>query len=115
MEIKTIIFWLLLIAFVMPTYYFGYTKLIGQKEKTDSFTRWGYSIAFMRLLGLIEIVAATFLFFSTTRYPGMIIIGIILIGAVYTHLKKDVAKEALAPVFVGLHLLVIFVLSCWLI
>jgi hypothetical protein len=85
--------------------------LAGQKEKRDSFTRWGYSIGFMKCLGLAEIVAGTFLFLPSTRYLGMIIIGIILMGAVYTHLKKDAAKEALAPVVVGLHLFIIFIVS----
>jgi putative oxidoreductase len=113
--IKTIVFWVLLLAFVLPTYYFGYTKLVGQKDKTENFVRWGYSVGFMKLLGLAEIVAGTCLLFSQTRYIGMAIIAIVLIGAVFTHIKnKDEKKEVMTPVFVGVHLLVLFVLSCWL-
>ncbi len=114
--IKTIVFWIVLLAFVLPTFYFGYTKLVGKKDKTESFTRWGYSMLFMKLLGLAEIIAGVCLFFSQTRYIGMVVLAIVLVGAVFTHLKnKDEKKEVMTPVFVGLHLLVLFVLSFWLV
>jgi putative oxidoreductase len=116
MEIKTIVFWVLLLAFVLPTYYFGYTKLVAKKDKVESFVRWGYSILFMKLLGLVEIIAGTLLFFPATRYIGMAVIAVILVGAVFTHLKdKEQRKEVMAPVFVGIHLLIIFVLASWIV
>ncbi len=116
MDIKTSVFWVLLLAFVLPTYYFGYTKLMVQKDKMESFTHWGYSIWFMKLLGLVEIIAGTCLLFSPTRYVGIALLAIILVGAVVTHIRyKDPRKDMLTPIFVGAHLLVIFILSWWLI
>jgi putative oxidoreductase len=115
MEIKTIIFWVLLIAFVLPTYYFGYTKLVGKKDKVESFLKWGYSLWFMKLLGAIEILADSFLLFSQTRLLGMIILGAILMGAVFTHIKnRDNKAELMPPIFVAIHLAVIFVFAVWI-
>ncbi|HWZ23172.1 MAG TPA: DoxX family protein, partial [Cytophagaceae bacterium] len=101
MDIKTTLFWALLLAFILPTYYFGYTKLVGKKNKTESFTRWNYPIWFMKLLGLAEIIAGICLLFSSTKYFGMILLAIVLAGAIVTHLRKDAAKEVLPPLFVG--------------
>ncbi len=75
MQTKTVIgviFWVLLAAFVIPGFIFGFQKLFAQPQKVESFKRWGYSIMFMRFLGLGEIVALTTLLFTQLRYVGII-------------------------------------------
>jgi hypothetical protein len=89
--------------------YFWLSKLVAKKEKLEQFKRFGYPIWFMRLLGLAEILACVCLLFSQTRYYSIGIFMVILIGAIYTHLKvNDSKKEIMAPIIVVLHLLVIF-------
>lgn len=115
MVVKTIILWVLLVSFIIPSLIFGYQKLIGEKEKIELFNRFGYPLWFMRLLGLAEIIASILMLFNPTRLTGIVIFPFILAGAIYTHLKfKDPKKEVMAPVFVGLHLLVIFLFTLWL-
>lgn len=115
MEFKTIIFWLLLTAFIIPNLIFGYQKLVGQKQKTEQFNRFGYPLWFMRILGLAELLVCLSLLFSQTRNWGIIVFSIILAGAVYTHLKqKDTLKDVMVPVFVASHLLIIFLVAFWL-
>src|ERR1700709_1282033 len=98
--VKTIILWVLLTSFIIPSLIFGYQKLVGEKQKTELFNRFGYPLWFMRILGLAEIVACAFMLFGTTRLIGIFIFPIILAGAVYTHLKfKDPKKEVMTPVF----------------
>lgn len=112
MEIKIIILWVLILAYVVPGFIFGFQKLIGQKQKIEQFLRFGYPLWLMRLLGLAEISAYILMIFNPTRLLGIFIFPIILAGAVYTHLNvKDPKKEVMTPVFVGLHLLVIFLLT----
>ncbi len=114
MEIKTIVFWVLLIAFAVPGFIFGYQKLVAQKQKIEQFKRFGYPIWFMRLLGTAEIFACACLLFSQTRYYGLGVFFIILAGAIYTHIKvNDSKKEIMAPIIVSLHLLVIFLMMFW--
>jgi len=112
MESKTVIgviFWGLLAAFIIPGYIFGFQKLFAVQEKVENFKRWGYSTLFMRLLGLGEIAAATGLLFSQTRLLGFIFFFIIFTGAVLTDVKsKDPVKETMTPVFVAVHLMLIF-------
>ena len=109
MEIKTIIFWVLLIAMAIPSFYFGVRKLINQKEKVDLFTRLGYTLWFMKLIGLAEVIGALGLLFTQTRMLAIAAIAIILIGAIFSHIRaKDNSKEVMPPVFVLIHLIVIF-------
>ena len=112
MEIKTIIFWVLLIAFIIPGFIFGSKKLFAHKQSIGHFNRWGYPLWFMHLLGLVEIIACCLMLFNQTRIYGITVFPVILAGAVYTHVKhKDSKKQIMAPVFVGLLLLVIFLFT----
>jgi hypothetical protein len=67
---------------------------------------------FMRLVGMGEMVSAVALFFDFTRMFAIAVSAIILLGAIFSHLRvKDAAKEVMAPVIVFLHLTAIFILS----
>ncbi len=113
--VKTIILWVLLTSFIIPGLIFGYQKLIGEKQKTELFKRFGYPLWFMHILGLAEIIACLLMLFSPTRIIGILIFPVILAGAVYTHLQfKDPKKEVMTPVFVGVHLLAIFLFTLWM-
>jgi hypothetical protein len=112
MEIKTILFWLLLMAMAVPSLYFGYTKLVSQKDKIELFTRLGYPLWFMKLVGLGEVFSAIGLLFPQTRLLAIGITATILLGAIFSHIRaKDNLKEVMPPVFVFLHLTVIFILT----
>ena len=112
MEIKTILIWVLLLAYVIPGYIFGFQKLLGQKEKVQQFKSWGYPLWFMHLLGFVEVLGGSLMLYGPTRMYGMALFPVILAGAVYTHIKfREPKKEVMTPVYVGLHLLVIFLLT----
>jgi putative oxidoreductase len=112
METKTILFWLLLIAMAAPSLYFGYTKLVTQKDKVDLFNRLGYPIWFMKVVGLGEVIGAITLLLEQTRIAGIVFIGIILLGAIFSHIRaKDPSKEVMTPVFVFVHLTIISVFT----
>jgi putative oxidoreductase len=113
--ITSIIFWALLIAFVVPCYIFGFKKLSGNAQSRRDFLRWGYSFWFMRLLGLGEIIAATAMLFGPTRIFGTCFFALNFTGAVFTHLKsKDPLKQTMTPVYVALHLAVVFAFTWWI-
>jgi uncharacterized membrane protein YphA (DoxX/SURF4 family) len=115
MEIKTIILWVLLIAFVIPLFLHGFQKVFGKKDKADLFRRLGYPLWFMRVIGLAEIIGCTLLLFSQTRFYGAAIFPIILLSAFYSHLRiKDKKGDTMTPLFVGLHLVVIVVFTLWI-
>jgi putative oxidoreductase len=106
-----IIFWVLVAAYVIPAFIFGFKKLTGNKQSVALFKKWGYPLWFMHLLGLTEITGSVLMFFNSTRIYGIAIFPVILAGAFYTHVKFKESADAKKPVFVGLLLLVIFLFT----
>ena len=95
MDFQSIIFWILLLVFVAPGFYFGYAKLVATADKITHFQRLGISIPWMRLLGLAEILADIALFFPFTRMAGMAAWLIILLGTNYYNLTRKEPREEL--------------------
>lgn len=118
MEVKTIItiiFWILIAAFIVPGYIHGFQKIFAQKEKTEAFTKWGFSLTFMKFLGWVEVIGSSLLLFSQTRLLSIPVYAVVLSGAVYTHVKNnDNKKNTMVPIFVGIHLIVILTLAYWI-
>ena len=106
-----IIFWVLIAAYVIPGFIFGFKKLTGNKQSVAHFKKWGYPLWFMHLLGLTEITCSILMLFNATRIYGIAIFPLILAGALYTHVKNKESAEVKKPVFVGLLLLVIFLFT----
>lgn len=112
MDLKTIILWVLIIAFIIPGYLFGFKKLLGGEEPVQKFKEWHYPLWFMHVLGLVEITGCTLLLFNQTRLYGLAVFPVVLAGAVYTHAKNDDPKSVvMRPIFVGLLLVAIFFIT----
>ena len=111
MEIKTIIFWILLVAMAAPSFYFGLAKILGKAEKADLFNRLGYSLWFMKLIGLGEMATAIGLLFDQTRMISIATLAIILVGAIISHLRVQEKKQAMEPTYILILLSIIFVFT----
>ena len=111
MEIKTIIFWILLVVMAAPSFYFGLAKILGKAQKVDLFKRLGYPLWFMKLIGLGEVATAIGLLFDQTRIMAIAISAIILVGAILSHLRVQEKKQAMEPTFVLILLSIIFVFT----
>ena len=114
MEIKLIIFWVLLIAMAAPSFFFGFTKVIGKQDKVELFNRLGYPIWFMKLVGIGEITIAIGLLLEPTRFIAIGLSAIILTGAVFSHFRAKEPKEAIPPAIVFLHLTTIYIFTFFL-
>lgn len=112
MEIKTIIFWILVALFVAPSFYFGSIKIMAQQAKIEQFTAWGFPMWFMRGLGFLEIVAAVAIIFPSTRLYGIITWAVILTGAFYVNLKnREPRSEVIAALVVSIQVIFIYLLA----
>ena len=115
MEIKTIIFWVLIAANIIPGVIFGFKKLSGHPDSEAYFERWGYPLWFMHVLGFTEVACSILLVFSATRIYAICIFATLVVGAFYTHVKyKDSKKDVIKQVFVGMLLAVIFSFTFWI-
>lgn len=63
----------------------GGAKVIGMQFEIDAFTRWGYPLWFMHLVGLIEVAGAILLVLP--RWAALVAGGlaVFMLGAVATH------------------------------
>ncbi len=114
MEIKLIIFWVLLITMAAPSFYFGFTKVISKQDKAELFKRLGYPIWFMKWVGVGEMATALGLLFEPTRMIAIALSATILLGAIFSHVRAKEPKEAISPAIVFLHLSAIYIFTCYL-
>jgi uncharacterized membrane protein YphA (DoxX/SURF4 family) len=114
MEIKLIVFWVLLIAMAAPSFFFGFTKVISRQDKVELFNRLGYPLWFMKLVGIGEMATAIGLLLESTRMFAIGLSAIILIGAVSSHIRAKEPKEATPPGIVFLHLATIYIFTFFL-
>jgi uncharacterized membrane protein YphA (DoxX/SURF4 family) len=113
--IITIVFWVLLAAFIIPSYIQGVQKIILHKEKVETFRNWSFSLRFMQFLGVVEVIGTTLLIFPATRLFAIPIFAILPTGAVYVHRKNnDTVKNSMVPVFVGIHLAALLLVNAWM-
>ena len=71
---------------------------LGELGLFDSgFTRWGYPTWFAKGIGMIEATAAIFLIIPSTALYSAIVLGVVMIGAIITHLLFGEAVYALIP------------------
>ena len=111
MDFKTILFYVLLLLFVAPGFYFGYAKLVATPDKITHFQRLGISVPRMRLLGAAEILSNLALFLPATRLWGMAAWGVILLGANYFNITK---KEPREEIFASAGVLALLGVLYWL-
>lgn len=109
MEIKTIIFLVLIAAYIIPGVIFGFKKLGGDPDSEAYFNRCGYPLWLMHLLGFIEVACSMLIVFSGIRMYAIAVLGILRAGAFYTHVRyNDPKKDLMKPVITGVLLVVIF-------
>jgi uncharacterized membrane protein YphA (DoxX/SURF4 family) len=84
--------WLLALSFVAGAPY------------SEQFADWGYPSWFRFVVGSGEIVGAALLLVPRRRFPGAALLGVILVGAVLTHIvNQDPLSEAvMAPTCLAL-------------
>ena len=93
MDIKTISLWVCIIIVVLSSIFFGIQKIRESEVMWTNFSRWGYSKLFMKVLGVVEIATAIGLLFQQTRMCSIYVYGIIVVGAIGTHLKAKDKKQ----------------------
>ena len=91
----------------------GTSKLAGMEATVEAFTRFGYPIWFLYVVGFIEFVGgAGMVIQPVTRFAALLLFPIML-GAIGTHLLHD-PIEAMLPSFVLLILIEIVAWFYWI-
>ena len=80
----------------------GVAKLVGLMDPV--FSRWGYTLDTPRLLGTLELTGVLGLLFKRTAGWSAVGLGVIMLGALWTHLAHHEYIWTVAPITVILLL-----------
>ncbi len=72
------------------------------------FKRWNYSETFRRTVAFWQLSGGVLLLTVIFSYLGAVLLSVLMLGAIYTHLKFDPPKTAIVP-------LVFFIFLGWII
>lgn len=94
---------------------FGLMKF-GAKQMVDEFQRFGLSSGFRVITGLLEIIVAALVIvgYWNSKFAGLggLLIVLIMLGAIFTHLKaKDAASKTLMPIILMILGLIVLLLN----
>jgi len=79
--------------------YSSMLKLVGFPGMEESFLLWGYSKAFMIIVGVIELALSVLIFAKKTRRIGLTGLILLMIGALFTHISNDEYDQIYSAVF----------------
>jgi len=65
---------------------------------SDAFAAWGYSIGLMIAVGVVELTGAIGLVYERLRGWAALILGIVMLGAVATHLSHGDTDLVVVPI-----------------
>lgn len=85
--------WLLAVVYIVM----GVPKLSALSDVVHQFHNWGYSEAFMYVIGGAEFLGAVLLLIPRLRLFAVAGLSVIMMGAIYTHLAFDPAPMVLLP------------------
>lgn len=84
----------------------AYKGLSGDVAMAADFTRWGYPDWFRLAVAAAQLVGATALLVPNFRLAGVALLGVVLLGAIGTHVLHDPPLTALSPLVVMFLVLV---------
>jgi putative oxidoreductase len=75
-------------------------KLAGAQAWVTRFTKYGYPEWFLFLTGTLELLGGMLLLVPRVSIYGASVLGVIMIGAAYTHLANGEGLQVLRPMIV---------------
>jgi uncharacterized membrane protein YphA (DoxX/SURF4 family) len=84
---------LLAIAFVLA----GMPKLLRIPVWVDRFDGWAYAPWFLVVIGGLEVAGAILLLIPRLAIAGVALLGVVMLGAGYTHLANGEGLEVIRP------------------
>ncbi len=86
----------------------GIAKLLQAPALVDMFAAWGYARWFLVTIGVLEVAGAILLVIPRVAIFGVAVLGVIMLGAGYTHIANAEGLQVARPaiflaflVFVG--------------
>lgn len=97
--IRQAIAWTLAAMLAASFIFAGVPKIQPGEMMLKRFANWGYSPDFTVLIGLLETSGGLLVLVPATAAFGALIIGIVMIGAVWTHISTGIGSPVFAVVY----------------
>jgi hypothetical protein len=76
----------------------AFRSLRGDAQMAADFARWGYSQGFLCTIGVAQACGGLALLAPQTSFAGSLLLGGVLLGALYTHARFDPLSSLVSPV-----------------
>lgn len=105
---KMIVVWVLSILLAVAYFWAGLWKLLGSEAMASQFAGWGYPVWFMTVIGIIEVGGGITLLVPRTAAYAAAALGVVMLGAAYTHIANAEGAAVLRPLLFLAVLAVVF-------
>jgi putative oxidoreductase len=92
--------WLLSVLVTLAFMIAAVPKMLGTQVWVMKFVRWGYPNWFPFAIGSLELLGGILLLIPRLAKYGASLLGVVMVGAAYTHLANKEGLQVLRPVIV---------------
>jgi putative oxidoreductase len=103
-RIKNGFAWVLSVLLTLAFMIAALPKLIGAQVWIGKFIKWGYPNWFPLAIGSLELLGGILLLIPRLAIYGASVLGVIMVGATYTHLANGEGLQVLRPLIVLMFL-----------
>ena len=90
--------WVLSVLLTLAFTIAALPKLLGAQVWVVKFARWGYPNWFPFAIGSLELLGGILLLIPRVAKYGASILGVVMVGAAYTHLANSEGLQVLRPI-----------------
>jgi uncharacterized membrane protein YphA (DoxX/SURF4 family) len=98
------------VALVGVFLFSGISKVAGTSPMADRFLYWGYPQWFLLVVGAAEILGAALLAIPKTAFYGAAVLGVVMAGAIFTHVRHT---EWFPAMFVAIITFLLVMVGGW--
>jgi putative oxidoreductase len=92
--------WLLSVLLTLAFMIAALPKMLGTQAWVVKFARWGYPNWLLFAIGSLELLGGILLLIPNVAKYGASILGVVMVGAAYTHLANGEGLQVLRPLIV---------------
>lgn len=98
------IHWILAVLLGSSFLLAGWPKVVPNDNMVARFENWGYSVEFAMIIGVLEMLSGLLVLIPRLSVYGAILIGVLMTGAIYTHVSTGIGSPLFAFIYLAMSL-----------
>jgi uncharacterized membrane protein YphA (DoxX/SURF4 family) len=95
-RLRKIAVWILSLPLALLSFANGASKVGGAEIQVANFARWGYPDWARIFIGVVEVACGVFLVIPRCAFVGAVLLGLVMVAAIYTHLSRGEDEAGMA-------------------